>query len=59
MFDLAGYIRARLENAGVLMIDDLGVDTYSDDRCYSYRRSVHRGETDYGRLVHAIALERE
>jgi YfiH family protein len=59
MFDLAGYIRMRLENAGVLMIDDLGVDTYADERFYSYRRSVHRKETDYGRLVHAIALERE
>jgi hypothetical protein len=59
MFDLTGYIRRRLENAGVLMIDDLGVDTYSDARCYSYRRSVHRKEADYGRHVHAIALERE
>ena len=59
MFDLAAYIRFRLENAGVLMIDDIGVDTYSDERFYSYRRSVHRGETDYGRHVHAIALERE
>ena len=59
MFDLGGYIRMRLENAGVLMIDDLGVDTYADERFYSYRRSVHRREPDYGRLVHAIALERE
>jgi copper oxidase (laccase) domain-containing protein len=41
------------------MIDDIGVDTYSDERCYSYRRSVHRNEPDYGRQVHAIALERE
>src|SRR6202050_2337704 len=57
MFDLAGFIRMRLENAGVLMIDDIGVDTYSDERCYSYRRSVHRGEPDYGRHVHAIVLE--
>jgi YfiH family protein len=57
MFDLAGFIRMRLENAGVLMIDDIGVDTYSDERCYSYRRSVHRGEPDYGRHVHAIALD--
>jgi polyphenol oxidase len=57
MFDLAGFIRLRLENAGVLMIDDLGVDTYSDERFYSYRRSVHRKEADYGRHVHAIALE--
>ena len=57
MFDLAGFIRMRLENAGVLMIDDIGVDTYSDERFYSYRRSVHRGEPDYGRHVHAIVLE--
>ena len=59
MFDLAGFIRMRLENAGVLMIDDIGVDTYSDERFYSYRRSVHRKEPDYGRHVHAIALEQE
>jgi YfiH family protein len=56
MFDLAGFIRTRLENAGILMIDDLGIDTYSDERFYSYRRSVHRKEADYGRHVHAIAL---
>ncbi len=57
MFDLAGFTRMRLENAGVLMIDDIGVDTYSDERFYSYRRSVHRGEPDYGRHVHAIVLD--
>jgi len=59
MFDLAGFIRMRLENAGVLMIDDLGIDTYADEGFFSYRRSVHRKEPDYGRLVHAIVLERE
>jgi purine-nucleoside/S-methyl-5'-thioadenosine phosphorylase / adenosine deaminase len=58
MFDLAGFIRMRLENAGVLVIDDIGADTYSDERFYSYRRSVHRKEPDYGRHVHAIVLER-
>jgi hypothetical protein len=57
MFDLAGFIRRRLENAGVLMIDDIGLDTYSDERFFSYRRSVHRREPDYGRHVHAIMLE--
>ncbi len=57
MFDLAGFVRMRLEAAGVLMIDDLGIDTYSDQRFFSYRRSVHRGEPDYGRHVHAIVLE--
>jgi polyphenol oxidase len=57
MFDLAGFIRMRLENAGVLVIDDTGADTYSDERFYSYRRSVHRKEPDYGRHVHAIVME--
>ena len=57
MFDLAGFIRRRLESAGVLLIDDIGLDTYSDERFFSYRRSVHRKEPDYGRHVHAIALE--
>jgi len=57
MFDLAGFIRMRLENAGILMIDDLDIDTYSDERFYSYRRSIHRNEPDYGRHVHAIILE--
>jgi YfiH family protein len=57
MFDLAGFIRMRLENAGVLMIDDTGIDTYGDERFFSYRRSVHRSEPDYGRHVHAIVLE--
>jgi polyphenol oxidase len=59
MFDLASFIRMRLENAGVLMIDDNGDDTYSYERFFSYRRSVHRKQPDYGRHVHAIALERE
>ena len=59
MFDLAGLIRKRLENAGVLFIDDIGIDTYSDERFFSYRRSVHRKEPDYGRHVHAIMLEVE
>ena len=59
MFDLAGFIRMRLGNAGILMIDDLGIDTYADERFFSYRRSVHRKEPDYGRHVHAIVLERD
>jgi YfiH family protein len=57
MFDLGGFIRMRLQHAGISVIDDLGIDTYADERFYSYRRSVHRGEPDYGRHVHAIVLE--
>lgn len=57
MFDLPAYIGARLAAAGVGGFRNLALDTYADEtRFYSYRRSVHRGEPDYGRLVAAIAL---
>jgi YfiH family protein len=57
LFDLAGYIAARLAVAGITQIEDLGHCTYEDSRrFFSYRRSVHRGEGDYGRHVNAIAL---
>jgi YfiH family protein len=58
MFDLPGYIHARLQRAGVLMVDDIDLCTYADeDSSFSYRRSTHRKEADYGRHVHAIVLE--
>jgi YfiH family protein len=57
MFDLGGFIRMRLERARVGLIDDTGIDTYPDERFFSYRRSVHRKESDYGRQIHAIVLE--
>jgi YfiH family protein len=57
MFDLAGYIGARLRQAGVGEVVDLGLCTYADEkRFFSYRRATHRGEADYGRLIAAIAL---
>jgi polyphenol oxidase len=57
MFDLAGYITARLRDAGVGRIEDLAHCTYADPaRFFSYRRSTHRAEGDYGRHVNAIAL---
>lgn len=56
-FDLAGYIAARLAHAGVAHVEDLGHCTYADPlRFFSYRRSTHRVEPDYGRHVNAIAL---
>lgn len=57
MFDLPGYIGMRLTRAGVGRFENLDLDTYSDEaRFYSYRRTTHRGEPDYGRLVAAIVL---
>ena len=57
LFDLAGYIRARLTRAGISQIEDLGLCTYADPaRFFSFRRSTHRAEADYGRHVNAIVL---
>jgi YfiH family protein len=57
MLDLPGYIAARLERAGIAHIEDLGLCTYADPtQFYSYRRSTHRAEPDYGRHINAIAL---
>jgi hypothetical protein len=57
MFDLPGYIAARLQRAGVTQVEDLGHCTYADEtRFYSYRRATHRREPDYGRHVNAIVL---
>lgn len=57
LFDLAGYVAARLRRAGVDRIEDLGSCTYADPALFfSYRRATHRAERDYGRHVNAIAL---
>jgi YfiH family protein len=58
LFDLPGYIAARLAVAGIRRVEDLGHCTYSDAaRFFSYRRSTHRNEPDYGRHINAITLE--
>ena len=60
LFDLAAFIVARLERAGVTQIEDLRLCTYAEpERFFSYRRATHRGEADYGRHVNAIALTAE
>ncbi len=57
LFDLAGYVAARLTRAGIGRINDLGRCTYAEPQTFfSYRRSVHRREPDYGRHLNAIAL---
>jgi hypothetical protein len=60
LFDLAGFIAARLRRHGLDQIEDLGRCTYGEPReFFSYRASTHRGEPDYGRHVNAIALAGE
>jgi YfiH family protein len=57
LFDLPGYIVARLQRAGIGGVEDLQLCTYADPaRFFSYRRTTHRAEPDYGRHVNAIVL---
>lgn len=56
-FDLEGFVAMRLAAAGVRQVAALGIDTYPDDgRWFSYRRTTHRGEADYGRQISLIGL---
>ncbi|QHD68901.1 peptidoglycan editing factor PgeF [Sphingobium yanoikuyae] len=56
-FDIAAYVASRLQAAGIGRISLLDEDTYSQpDRFFSYRRSCHAQEGDYGRQISMIAL---
>jgi hypothetical protein len=56
-FDLPAYIGARLSVSQIGHFEDLALCTYADPgRFFSFRRTTHRGEPDYGRLLHAIAI---
>lgn len=57
LFDLAGFGLHRLRSAGVGLAEWTRHCTYSDpERFYSYRRTTHAGEADYGRLIATIRL---
>jgi polyphenol oxidase len=58
LFDLGGYIGSRLLRAGIRQVEDLALCTYGDAaQFFSFRRSTHVSESDYGRHVSAIALD--
>jgi hypothetical protein len=58
-FDLPGFMLARLTELGVGSAVALGHCTYGDpDQYFSYRRTTHRGEPDYGRQIAVIAADR-
>ncbi|WP_372990875.1 peptidoglycan editing factor PgeF [Sulfitobacter sp.] len=56
-FDLPGFGLNRLRAAGVGHAEWTRHCTYADpDRFYSYRRTTHAKEADYGRLIATITL---
>lgn len=58
-FDLQGYLEFRLKRAGIRNIAKANLDTYALERDYfSYRRTTHRGDPDYGRQISCIMIRR-
>lgn len=56
-FDLPGFVQGRLDHSAVADAGWVGLDTCAEDqRFFSYRRSTHKGEADFGRGLSAIAL---
>ncbi|MBI1219287.1 MAG: peptidoglycan editing factor PgeF [Rhodobacteraceae bacterium] len=57
MFDLPSFGLHRLRAAGIGHAEWTGHCTYvQPDRFYSFRRTTHAGEADYGRLISIIRL---
>jgi YfiH family protein len=56
-FNLPAYVAHKLEQVGITRIDTLPYDTYPDEaRFFSFRRTTHRSEKDYGRQLSAVML---
>lgn len=56
-FDLPGYVAERLRRAGIGHIERQTLCTYANpDRLFSYRRTVHARQPDYGRQISAIVV---
>ncbi|MEZ5670314.1 MAG: peptidoglycan editing factor PgeF [Alphaproteobacteria bacterium] len=59
-FDLVGYVESRLAPLDLAAVDRLDRDTYAEPALFfSYRRTTHAGEPDYGRQLSAIVLAEE
>lgn len=57
LFDLPAFGVARLQAEGIGQARWTGHCTYRDpERFFSYRRTTHLGEADYGRLISVIRL---
>jgi YfiH family protein len=56
-FDLPAYVVHRLTQAGTGSVETLGICTYpAENGFFSFRRTTHAGEPDYGRQISAIVL---
>ena len=59
LFDLPGYVSRKLARLGLIDVTRVPADTCRDhSRFFSYRRATLAGQTDYGRQLSVIVLER-
>jgi copper oxidase (laccase) domain-containing protein len=57
MFNIAGYVLARLQAQNIDKVEHVNRDTYRDAKnFFSYRRSCHNDEPHYGRQISTICL---
>jgi len=57
LFDLPGYSQQRLRLVGIGHAEWTRHCTYGDpERFFSFRRTTHAGEADYGRMISVIRL---
>jgi hypothetical protein len=58
-FDLPAYAAHRLAETGIADVAQIGLSTYPPENgFFSFRRTTHRREPDYGRQISAIALQK-
>ena len=57
MFDLPNYIVSRLNSTGIGTVSKINECTYKyPGKYFSYRKMLHNGESDYGRLMSVITI---
>jgi YfiH family protein len=57
LFNLRKYVNSKFEKLEVNHIENIDFDTFSEDKnFFSFRRSNHVGEKDYGRCISVISL---
>jgi len=57
LFDLRSFINNEILSLGIKNIENIKIDTFSEKEFfYSYRRSQHNKEKDYGRCISVILM---
>lgn len=58
-FNLPKYICSRLLQNGIKNTHIIDIDTYANEKSFfSYRRSIHKNESDYGRQLNIISISK-